>query len=88
MDGHGLVSNQDWLIARKEHLAKEKEFTHLRDQLSQQRRELPWETVDTPYVFDGPDGKQLIVFTSCLVLAGKQGGTKVSDLCREPGGTQ
>ena len=38
-----VVSRSEWLIARKEHLAKEKEFTRLRDELSRQRRALPWE---------------------------------------------
>ena len=39
-------------------LAKEKEFTALRDELSQARRDLPWERVEKNYVFDGPDGKR------------------------------
>jgi len=34
-------------------LSKEKEFTRLRDELSRQRRELPWERVEKEYVFDG-----------------------------------
>jgi len=51
------VSHAEWIAARKEHLKKEKEFTRLRDELSRQRRELPWETVDKNYVFDGPSGK-------------------------------
>ncbi len=29
----------------------------MRDQISQMRRELPWERVEKNYVFDGPDGK-------------------------------
>jgi predicted dithiol-disulfide oxidoreductase (DUF899 family) len=58
MEHHKVVSREDWIMARKEHLAKEKEFTRLRDQLSQQRRELPWEKVDKAYVFDGPNGKE------------------------------
>ena len=41
-------------------LAKEKEFTQLRDQLSSQRRELPWVKVDKEYVFDGPNGKETL----------------------------
>jgi predicted dithiol-disulfide oxidoreductase (DUF899 family) len=53
-----IVPPADWLAARKELLTKEKEFTRLRDELSQQRRELPWESVQKPYVFDGPAGKQ------------------------------
>ena len=57
MENHRVVSREEWLVARQQHLAKEKEFTRLRDQLSQQRRELPWEKVDKEYVFDGSNGK-------------------------------
>jgi predicted dithiol-disulfide oxidoreductase (DUF899 family) len=55
---HKVVSRELWLVARKEYLAKEKEFTRLRDQLSQDRRELPWVKVDKEYLFDGPNGKE------------------------------
>ena len=56
-DGANVVSHAEWLAARKKFLEKEKEFTHLRDALSRQRRELPWEKVEKPYTFEGPDGK-------------------------------
>ena len=39
---------------------KEKEFTILRDQLSQQRRDLPWVAVNKEYVFEGPNDKQTL----------------------------
>ncbi len=55
-----VVSREEWLVARKEHLVKEKEFTRLRDQLSQKRRELPWVKVDKEYVFNGPNGKETL----------------------------
>ena len=55
-----VVSHEEWLRARTSFLAKEKEFTRLRDQLSQQRRELPWEAVKKEYVFEGPNGKQTL----------------------------
>jgi predicted dithiol-disulfide oxidoreductase (DUF899 family) len=55
-----IVSSEEWLAARKEHLAKEKEFTRLRDQLSQQRRALPWVKVNKEYVFDGPNGPETL----------------------------
>ncbi len=55
MEKHRVVSHDEWIKARKDFLAKEKEFTHLRDQLSQQRRELPWERVEKDYVFEGPE---------------------------------
>src|SRR5438094_6969080 len=55
---HAVVSSDEWLDARKALLAKEKEFTRLRDDLSRQRRELPWEKVEKTYVFDGPNGRE------------------------------
>jgi predicted dithiol-disulfide oxidoreductase (DUF899 family) len=57
---HKVVSESEWLEARKQFLVKEKEFTRLRDQLSQQRRDLPWKAVDKQYAFDGPDGRQTL----------------------------
>ena len=57
---HVVVSTSQWLEARKQLLKKEKEFTRLRDELSQQRRDLPWEAVDKHYVFEGPNGKQTL----------------------------
>jgi len=55
---HKVVTHDAWVAARKKHLAKEKEFTRLRDQLSRERRELPWELVAKDYVFEGERGKQ------------------------------
>lgn len=55
-----VVSREEWLVARKQHLAREKEFTRLRDQLSRERRELPWVRVDKTYVFDGPVGRETL----------------------------
>jgi predicted dithiol-disulfide oxidoreductase (DUF899 family) len=55
---HKVVNHREWLEARKKHLVKEKEFTQLRDQLSRERRELPWELVEKDYVFEGEHGKQ------------------------------
>jgi predicted dithiol-disulfide oxidoreductase (DUF899 family) len=57
MEKHEVVSPDAWLEARMRLLAKEKEFTRLRDQLSQERRELPWERVEKDYDFDGPNGE-------------------------------
>ena len=58
--GHKVVSSDEWLDARKKFLAKEKELTRLRDELSKQRLELPWERVEKNYVFDGPNGKETL----------------------------
>ena len=57
-DHHPVVSHDEWLDARRSLLAKEKEFTRLREELSQQRRALPWEAVAKDYSFEGPDGNQ------------------------------
>ena len=53
-----IVSRDEWLAARKALLAKEKEFTRLRDSLNAERRALPWVKVDKPYMFDTSDGRQ------------------------------
>ena len=61
MTDHSIVSHADWLAARQNLLAREKDFNRLRDELSQARRDLPWERVEKDYVFDGPDGKESLV---------------------------
>jgi predicted dithiol-disulfide oxidoreductase (DUF899 family) len=60
LDNHRVVSKDEWITARKVLLQKEKEFTKLRDQLSKQRRDLPWVAVDKEYIFDGPNGKETL----------------------------
>jgi predicted dithiol-disulfide oxidoreductase (DUF899 family) len=57
---HEIVSREEWVAARKDLLKKEKEFTRLRDQLSAERRELPWVKVEKNYVFDGPKGRETL----------------------------
>lgn len=58
MADHAVVSREEWVAARKELLKKEKELTRLHDELSRQRRALPWVKVETPYLFEGPDGEE------------------------------
>ena len=53
-----VVSHEQWVTERVAFMAKEKELTRLRDELSRARRELPWEKISKPYVFDGPRGKE------------------------------
>ena len=60
MDRHPIVTRSEWLDARRQLLASEKEFSRLRDRLSQERRELPWAQVEKTYVFDGPDGEHAL----------------------------
>ena len=52
-----IVSREEWVSARKELLAREKEFTHQFDQLNAERRALPWVKVDKEYTFDTPNGR-------------------------------
>jgi predicted dithiol-disulfide oxidoreductase (DUF899 family) len=58
MEQHKVVSHEEWIAARRQLLAEEKEFTRLRDRLSQRRRDLPWEQVDKDYVFEGPGSRE------------------------------
>ncbi|MGH2344377.1 MAG: DUF899 domain-containing protein [Chloroflexota bacterium] len=60
MAQHHIASHEEWVVARKQLLAEEKEFTRLRDRLSQKRRDLPWEAVDKEYVFEGPHGRRTL----------------------------
>ena len=64
---HAVVSQTEWLDARKGLLAKEKQFTLAREALAAERRDLPWVKVDKPYVFDGPQGRE----TLAELFAGK-----------------
>ncbi len=52
-----IVSRDEWLVARKELLAKEKKLTRQRDTLNAERRHLPMVRIEKDYVFEGPDGK-------------------------------
>src|SRR5437588_9786080 len=57
LSDHEIVSRTDWLVARKDLLKREKELTRLRDQLSSERRALPWVKIDKEYVFNAPEGR-------------------------------
>jgi predicted dithiol-disulfide oxidoreductase (DUF899 family) len=60
VDDREVVSQTEWLVARKDLLTREKEFTRERDALSAARRALPMVRIDKEYVFDGPDGKETL----------------------------
>jgi predicted dithiol-disulfide oxidoreductase (DUF899 family) len=55
-----VVSQAEWLAARRDLLAKEKSFSHQRDALSAARRELPWVKVQKEYAFDAPGGRETL----------------------------
>lgn len=60
MQTNAVVSRDHWIAARQQLMAKEKAMTRLRDQLSQERRKLPWIKVEEEYVFDAPGGKRTL----------------------------
>lgn len=55
-----IVSEAEWLVARKDLLTREKQLIRLRDDVSKHRREMPWMKVEKKYVFDGPKGKETL----------------------------
>jgi predicted dithiol-disulfide oxidoreductase (DUF899 family) len=57
---HRVVSRSEWLLARQQLLAKEKAMTRLQDELSEERRRLPWVQVDKKYAFEGPNGVETL----------------------------
>jgi predicted dithiol-disulfide oxidoreductase (DUF899 family) len=57
---HDVVSDEEWLSARKKLLAREKQLTRLRDEVATERRALPWQRVTKPYAFEGPAGRETL----------------------------
>jgi predicted dithiol-disulfide oxidoreductase (DUF899 family) len=51
-----VVSHHEWLAARRQLLAREKELTRQRDELNADRRRLPMVRIDKEYKFEGPLG--------------------------------
>lgn len=94
---NAVVSREEWIAVRTRFLEREKELTQLRDQLSVERRELPWVKVEKSYVFDSPQGKvtlgdlfdgrsQLIVYHFMLGPGWKEGCVGCSFLADHIGG--
>ena len=52
-----VVTRDEWVVARKQLLAEEKELTRRRDALNAERRRLPMVEVEKAYVFTGPQGE-------------------------------
>ena len=94
---HPVVSQEQWLDARRALLAREKEFTHLRDAINAERLALPWVKVEKSYRFDTPSGSrsladlfagrsQLIVYHFMLGPGWGAGCPGCSFLCDHIGG--
>lgn len=60
MTDHKIGTREEWLAAREELLAREKEHTRVGDELARQRRELPWVGVEKEYRFDTDDGEKAL----------------------------
>jgi len=67
MTNHTVGTREDWLAARAELLAREKQHTRLADEIARQRRELPWVRVEKEYRFESQDG----VLTLAELFAGR-----------------
>src|SRR5580704_9890004 len=55
-----VVSEAEWIAARKELLVKEKNLTRQRDALAEERSQLPWVKVDKKYSFETASGKKAL----------------------------
>ena len=53
---HHVVPRSQWAVERMRLLAREKELTHLRDQVTSERRALPWQHIQKRCIFDTLDG--------------------------------
>ena len=60
MTDNRVGTREEWLAARKDLLAREKEHTRQGDELARARRELPWVRVDKEYAFDTDDGRKTL----------------------------
>lgn len=56
-----IATSDEWLVARKELLAKEKEQTRQRDALNDERRGLPMVEIEKEYRLAGPDGSVRLI---------------------------
>jgi predicted dithiol-disulfide oxidoreductase (DUF899 family) len=55
-----VVSQEEWIAARRALLAKEKVHMRAGDVIAAERRALPWVKVETPYMFDTESGPKTL----------------------------
>ena len=81
-----VVTSTDWRTARVSLLEKEKEFTRLRDELSQKRRALPWVKITKDYQFQTSAGtvslKDLFGENSQLIIYHFMYGPDYTEGCK------
>jgi predicted dithiol-disulfide oxidoreductase (DUF899 family) len=56
MTKHATGTREEWVIARKELLEREKQLTRQSDELARQRRALPWVAIEEVYAFETNEG--------------------------------
>ena len=79
---HPVASAEQWLAQRKALLAREKELTHLKDQVARERRALPWVRIDKHYVFDTPSGPRTLAELFLTPLERKSHRSGILVKCR------
>jgi predicted dithiol-disulfide oxidoreductase (DUF899 family) len=57
---HKVVSEADWIEARKQVLAEEKALAKARERVAAARRDLPWVKIEKQYEFDTIDGRKTL----------------------------
>jgi predicted dithiol-disulfide oxidoreductase (DUF899 family) len=57
---HDVGTREQWLVARRELLEREKQLTRHSDELARQRQELPWVPVDKEYDFETNEGTRTL----------------------------
>lgn len=60
MENPRIVTEAEWIEARKKLLVKEKELTRQRDAVAAERQKLPWVKIEKKYVFDTAAGKKTL----------------------------
>lgn len=60
MTEHTTGTREEWLAAREELLAREKDHTRLGDEIARERRELPWVRLEKEYRFDTDEGAKTL----------------------------
>ena len=92
MTPNPIVSQEEWIEARRALLAQEKAHMEAGDELARQRRALPWVQITKPYIFDTPTGQasladlfdgrsQLFLYHFMFAPDWEEGCTGCSFLC-------
>jgi predicted dithiol-disulfide oxidoreductase (DUF899 family) len=60
MPQHDIGTAEEWLAARRELLAAEKDLFRQKDALARRRQELPWVPLEKEYAFETDDGQKTL----------------------------